>query len=30
MDKLVTELYEQMKEIEEGYVEWEKKRVRKN
>lgn len=24
MDKLVTELYEQMKEIEEGYVEWEK------
>lgn len=29
MDKLVTELYEQMKEIEEGYVEWEK-RVRKN
>lgn len=24
MDNLVTELYEQMKEIEEGYVEWEK------
>ena len=24
MDNLVTELYEQMKEIEEGYVDWEK------